>query len=251
MKKELVLSAAAIAAACVLVFSPSGGCTCSEDSGIDAGRDAGKPDATVPDAGDAGETDGSDVDGGIKPDGGQCFYYPTQDFDPKKKWAWEGSTVLPSFNEVIALPVVMDMTDDNGDGKVDQNDIPDIAFISFNVSTALVQNTGGGRLRVISGNGMGEICTVTDVALAHEAGMAGYIDQAGIPTIIAVKQNHLEGFGLLPSRPVAFQVIPVKDKDGKITGYSCTQKWEGKQDEKVDSGWGGPALADINKDGDP
>ena len=53
-----------------------------------------------------------------------CEYHPPiGEFKPKVKWHWEGN--------VETAPVVINLTDDNGDGVVDQNDIPDIVVVSY------------------------------------------------------------------------------------------------------------------------
>ena len=60
----------------------------------------------------------------------ECIFRPpTGDFDPRLdcRWTTAGLTVTPNRNDVVATPVVMNLTDDNDDGETDPNDIPDIA----------------------------------------------------------------------------------------------------------------------------
>ncbi|MBO4350079.1 MAG: hypothetical protein J6A01_03910 [Proteobacteria bacterium] len=53
-----------------------------------------------------------------------CEYHPPiGEFKPKVKWHWEGN--------VETAPVVINLTDDNGDGVVNQNDVPDVVFVDF------------------------------------------------------------------------------------------------------------------------
>ncbi|MBF4323195.1 hemolysin, partial [Vibrio anguillarum] len=47
------------------------------------------------------------------------------------KWSWEGSSFQPEFNQVMAAPIVAQLNDDNGDGKIDENDIADIIVVTF------------------------------------------------------------------------------------------------------------------------
>src|SRR5262249_45194736 len=52
--------------------------------------------------------------------------------DPVLKWSWTGSSVAPDYAQVIVTPIVANLTDDNGDGVIDENDVPDIVFPSSN-----------------------------------------------------------------------------------------------------------------------
>jgi PKD repeat protein len=55
-----------------------------------------------------------------------CEYVPpVGSFDPVLEWEWTGSTINPSSNQVMCAPVVANLTDDNGDGIVNQSDVPD------------------------------------------------------------------------------------------------------------------------------
>ena len=45
-----------------------------------------------------------------------------------EQWTWHASSTLPSFTQVWSSPLVANMTDDNGDGQVDLDDIPDVIF---------------------------------------------------------------------------------------------------------------------------
>ncbi len=77
-----------------------------------------------------------------------CIYQPpVGEFSPVEAFAWTASTVSPEFDQVMSAPMVANLTDDNGDGVIDLDDTPDIAFSTF---------SGGGYnspgvLRVISG----------------------------------------------------------------------------------------------------
>lgn len=66
-----------------------------------------------------------------------CEYHPeVGKFSPKVKWHWEG--------HVYGTPVVVNLTDDNGDGKINQNDIPEVVFVDLdkNALYALSGDTG-------------------------------------------------------------------------------------------------------------
>ena len=91
-----------------------------------------------------------------------CEYRPEPgDFAPTVEWTWSGSPTVPTHDQVMMQPIVVPLSDDNGDTAVDERDVPDIVFHTY---------TGGnyhtdGVLRAISGDGGGEILTVADPAL--------------------------------------------------------------------------------------
>ncbi len=58
---------------------------------------------------------------------------------------------LTSGQGVIVMPAVGNMTDDNGDGVVDDRDVPDIAYTTW----------GGNELHLLSGYGSGLIFSVS------------------------------------------------------------------------------------------
>lgn len=211
--------------------------------------------------------DVSGKDSAFYPDGDEgdtsvfeCIYRPpVGKFNPKILWEWRGSNaVQPTYNEVIALPVVVSLTDDNDDGKVDVNDTPDVVFISF--SSSKNDYDKGGVLRVVSGEDGSEICSFDDVdmRLAYESGLAaGDIDRDGIIDIIAIEKNRVwvnEGgtdkLKLVPSHLFAFNVV----KDQNSEGYICLPKkqkdlTEWVSSDVVNAGWGSPTLADLDGDG--
>lgn len=150
-------------------------------------------------------------------------------FKPVLKWHWSGSAILPTYNQVMMAPVVAQTNDDNGDGKIDQNDIPDVIFVAY----PGIGTYGGGVLRIVSGNNGQEIVTVADLnyrltSWSHLA--VGDIDNDGLVEIVGVRF----GGGL-----VAF------NHDGSI-------KWV-VPGSYFRSGWsiGGPSIADIDGDGKP
>lgn len=190
----------------------------------------------------------------------ECIYRPpVGKFNPKLLWEWKGSSnIAPTYNEVIALPVVVSLTDDNGDSKVDSNDIPDVVFISF--SNKQEDYDKGGVLRVVGGDDGSEICSFDDsgMRLAYESGLAaGDIDGDGIIDIIALEKNRVwvnEGgtnkLKLIPSHLFAFNVV--KNENGE--GYLCLPKkqedlTEWVSSDVVNAGWGSPTLADLDGDG--
>ena len=56
----------------------------------------------------------------------------------------------PAFGQVVQAPLVANLNDDNGDGKIDNHDVPEIIFTSFENSD---HTSSDGVLRAISGGG--------------------------------------------------------------------------------------------------
>ena len=47
---------------------------------------------------------------------------------PTVQWVWDGNTESPSHPHQCDNPLVVQLTDDDGDGDIDGDDIPDIIF---------------------------------------------------------------------------------------------------------------------------
>ena len=113
------------------------------------------------------------------------FIPPAGEFNPALEWRWSGSEIEPDFNQVMCIPIVANLNDDNNDGQVNINDIPDIIFHSWNGNLGWDQ----GILRAISGDGSGELFSVTDESyrtLARTSPAVGDLDNDGLPEIIAI-----------------------------------------------------------------
>ena len=133
-----------------------------------------------------------------------CYFAPPPgEFQPQLECAWNGPPAGDAYalwNDVVMTPVVINLTDDNADGQVNTNDIPDIAFVAYRYQEDGCCNTNG-VLRVVSGrcNGTGmtqhysvgatEIQAQTGIAgiwLDSSGGLAtGDIDNDGFPEIVA------------------------------------------------------------------
>jgi hypothetical protein len=76
------------------------------------------------------------ADGGA-PDGGaldcleKCEYKPTGTFSPVLKYSWGGQLSAPFASDVMMAPIVIQLDDDDCDGKITEKDIPEIVFSTF------------------------------------------------------------------------------------------------------------------------
>ncbi|MBI3801634.1 MAG: VCBS repeat-containing protein, partial [Deltaproteobacteria bacterium] len=154
--------------------------------------------------------------------------------DPVLKWKWTGSTVAPTFAQVIVTPIVANLTDDNSDGRIDQHDIPDIVFTSTdNIGS---NPCSDGILRAISGADGSVVFDVTALTLRTAACAAvavGDLDGDHIPEIVAVQagQNRLV----------------ILNHDGTLKNFS-----ESPPAGRLGSIFlAAPSIADLNHDGAP
>jgi len=153
-----------------------------------------------------------------------CAVTPdARQFAPTLKWQWRGSTVFPSHNQVMSIPIVAPLQDTNGDGRYNGDDIPAVVFNTYSGGAY----TGNGILRAVSGLDGSELWSVTDPqyrTLPPASIAVGDLDGDGRVEIVAGKQ----GGGL-----IAF------DHLGRY-------KWHTPY---VYVNWGGPSIVDLDGDG--
>jgi hypothetical protein len=113
----------------------------------------------------------------------KCEYKPpAPDFTPVVKYAWGGDTAPPYSTDVMMAPIVVNLDDDNCDGKVNEEDIPEIVFSTF---------TGGGyfkqgTLHAISivGGKVVDKWTKPNMTQPGAGLAAGDLDGDGVPEIV-------------------------------------------------------------------
>ena len=168
------------------------------------------------------------------------------------EWAWNSATVEPDYVQVMMAPVVADLNDDG---------IPDIIFSTFDKRWL-----AGGILRAISGDGSGEIFSVTDPDYRVQAGAepaVADIDNDGMPEILVSKNSseiicfeHDGALKWISSTTVGRCAIAVADLDQDgvpeiIAGRTVfnndgTVRWIGTSGSSYAS-----AVADLDLDGSP
>ena len=159
----------------------------------DGGEDAGD--------GEAPEGDGSTLVDAYMPDGGpadagpaECLYVPPPaTFGPTMECRWDSPHEYSNYNDVVMAPVVANVTDDNNDGIIDTDDVPDVLFTSYRYE----QDGCCGRagvLRVVSGRcsadatHLSEHFHIAGPFLDNSGGLAvGDIDADGLPDIVGMK----------------------------------------------------------------
>lgn len=153
---------------------------------------------------------------------------PIGTFDPVVEWNWDGASTLGDYRRAMSTPAVGNLTDDNGDGRIDENDIPDIVFTAYKGAN---DYRDIGAVVVISGDGSGTHW-IKDSFGGHQVNAAGGvalgdIDNDGKPDICVA---------------------------GKAKSILCLEGASGNLkfaagDTPYVYGW--PALADLDHDGNP
>jgi len=75
------------------------------------------------------------------------------------EWQWVTNPIFPTWHQIISTPMVGNITDDNGDGLINELDVPDIVFAAHQTSDGA---DGPGKIVAISGDGSGTHWAVDD-----------------------------------------------------------------------------------------
>ncbi len=144
-------------------------------------------------------------------------------FTPILEWEMSTFSVAPSSTDIMMPPSVANLTDDNGDGLVDESDLPDIVFITYGGGS-----TANGVVRCVSGEG--EHIWSAEISAQGQGSVAiGDLDNDGIPEVVVVKDN-LKVVALSNAGEVKWTSITLTAAD-------------------VSSVCASPAIADIEGDG--
>ncbi|NOY93116.1 MAG: VCBS repeat-containing protein [Deltaproteobacteria bacterium] len=156
-----------------------------------------------------------------------------------EEWAWSGSSVLPAYNQIMMAPMVANLDDDNGDGVIDQNDIPDVLFHTFAGSNYW----SDGILRAVRGSDGTESWPTADpgyrTSPGGELAIADVDPGSPGPEILACSPSNSSS---RPRRPGYLMVIA---HDGTLLRRLDTPP------NDVPCGYDAPAVADMDGDGVP
>jgi len=99
-------------------------------------------------------------------------------FAPVVEWTKYDWIDLPTSRSSVTTPIVAQITDDNGDGLIDEDDTPDIIYVTYETN---------GVLRAMSGDGSAEILSVPVSGFNRTTLIAAAdIDNDGIVEIIGI-----------------------------------------------------------------
>ena len=174
---------------------------------------------------------------------------PPSTFAPRVQWAWNASAVVPTHTNVWSTPLVANLDDDDGSGRIDENDIPDVIFISLD--TYSVADPGGsiaGVLRVLSGDTGREKFSVTTPRFADTSIPAvGDLDGDGRPEIVGLKWIPTPmgtGMGGIFGRYNVGTLVAL-DNTGRLLWESDPWSWP----PEISFNAAAPSLADLDGDG--
>jgi len=146
---------------------------------------------------------------------------------PQIKWQWDGSPAFPDQGNILGPVMVGQLSDDNGDGLIDQRDTPDLVF-----AAGLADNRSPRTVLVaLSGDTGQELWVRNDVNAPHTASVAlGDIDSDGVVEIVMAGKDRTELIAL--------------ENDGTV-------KWRVPSGPRYTSNWVADALsiADLDHDG--
>jgi hypothetical protein len=168
-----------------------------------------------------------------QPTGDECVARPTGGaVMPTLLWHWNGTgAALPTHVQVMMTPLVAPMSDDDGDGDIDADDVPDVIFTTF----AGGNYTTDGVIRVVSGDDGSSVLDITDPSLRVSPGA-----QLAIGDLDGDGRNEIVACGSAPGgigNLIAFHA------DGTLYWRST--------DARAVCGMAAPLLADLDADGMP
>lgn len=181
-------------------------------------------------------------------------------------WRWSGLSSNPQINSLNATPSVVQLTDDNGDGVINEYDIPDLVFVAGRRNSIAPSQTALVALDGATGH---ELWSRTDIRLSQfSSPTTGDIDNDGMAEIVVVRgyreeliafendgtlkwRAPLNGPGipavLIPPPPHVYDMPIIVNLEGDneaevvlgreaFRGLTGEQLWEGEFDAGGDGG---------------
>ncbi len=210
---------------------------------------------------------------GFEPQTTECI--GPSDYGHKEKWRWTGSPDYPGYDDVWVTPVVINLTDDNDDGRIDREDNPDVIFTALasamsglsgddncNINDAeaaivvAVEGKTGEELWAWGTMPVGDPADPNARAFDTKTHLAtADIDADGMPEIIGVTYTYIpppedcdqSDLDCCMKGKFAYGSLTALEHDG-------TFKWESARwhlPDMVIENDGAPAIGDMNGDGIP
>jgi hypothetical protein len=154
---------------------------------------------------------------------------PPETFEPIIEWEW---TSPADSKGSMVTPLVVSLTDDNGDGVVDLCDTPDIVVVVY--QGLLNPSDRFGHIYVLDGATGALHFKIEEAIYPYATPAVGDIDNDGISDIVAVGYDGLDAY------------LMAFDHDG-------AKKWKSTTvtESSTGSDWFSLLIADLDNDGDP
>ncbi len=203
------------------------------------------------------------TDGGPPPGAGvtcieACTFTPaTQAFRPFVRYAWGGEITSPFASDVMMAPIVTQLDDDDCDGKITANDLPDIVVVTFAggaygaLGTVHALTVKAGAL-VEKWSRPGVINASSQLASGNIDGLPGNeIVGCGSGTLVALKAD---GGDLWTTPGVGCQLPNLADLDGDgqvevVTEHHIVDGKTGVLKHTLAIPYGSSVVADLDGDG--
>ncbi len=238
-----------------------------DDSGaapLDAGEDVVIDDPTCPEADTLPE--------GVAHNEACALAPETGSIAARVEWQADAFMEFWEYDEILMVPVVGQLTDDDGDGDIDADDVPDIVVLTDDGGE---QGSTHGILRRIPGDGSGDVRSLQraqyreDIQIhpyRYSNAALGDIDGDGVPEIVIMSSVIAGALGD-PSDPIDVSDTPVRPAPPTmddpstepgpggdicvLTAYTAELEllWVAA-DVQVDCGGHAPALVDLQGDGE-
>ncbi len=148
-------------------------------------------------------------------------------FNPVVEWHKDTWSMGANSKSSVSAPVVAQLTDDNGDGEITPDDMPEVLLITYNHPDAQTSCW----LRAVSGDGATEVLNVQNVQFSRNQNLAvADIDKDGVVEILTLA------------------------RDSKVYAYEHdgTLKWTSADlGANVSNNDAAVAVSDMNGDGNP
>ncbi len=189
------------------------------------------PSSTAGTAGTAGPGDVCKVGGGVDGSPPCVDKAPPDSFSPEVQWEWSGPE---DFDHSFSIPVVANLTDDNGDGEVDLCDVPDVVVLTSGSNGFDPQ----GQLYLLDGATGTEHLAFPDFVNFGVNAALGDLNGDGVAEIVAVEYE--------PPGSRERDRLIAYEADGTVLWRSSRTTWDPPGVNR-----GAVAIADLDNDGTP
>jgi subtilase family serine protease len=177
--------------------------------------------------------------------GSACEARPVNPIEPVLKWQWPGTSAGFPELRFLTMPIVMGVSDNNGDGRIDRSDVPSVL-----INAPLMADQQDGIIWALRGDTGAQLFSMhnSDHKFSSESYLSSAdIDNDGKPEIVVGKRISFFANGGFPT--VAFE----NDGTFKWDNTASVLSWGSANPYSTvnSSDAAHPAIADLDGDGVP